>query len=34
LQRALIEAIARLHGAAVVPHADGLALHWPLRQLD
>ena len=34
LQRTLIEAIARLHGAVVVPHADGLSLHWPLRQLD
>jgi His Kinase A (phospho-acceptor) domain len=34
LQRALIEALARLHGAVVVPHADGLSLHWPLRQLD
>jgi hypothetical protein len=33
LQRALIEAIARLQGAAVVPHADGLSLRWPLHQL-
>jgi hypothetical protein len=29
LQMALIEAIARLHGAAVVRHADGVSLHWP-----
>ena len=34
LQRALIEAIARLQGAAVVPNADGLSLRWPLHQLD
>jgi hypothetical protein len=32
LQMALIEAIARLHAAAaVVHHADGLSLHWPLE---
>jgi His Kinase A (phospho-acceptor) domain len=34
LQRALIETIARLQGAAVVPNADGLSLHWPLQRLD
>ena len=34
LQRALIEAIARLQGAEVVPNANGLSLHWPLQQLD
>jgi light-regulated signal transduction histidine kinase (bacteriophytochrome) len=33
LQRALIEAIARLQGAAVVPNADGLSLRWSLHQL-
>ena len=29
LQIALIQALARLQGAAVVPNADGLSLHWP-----
>ena len=31
LQMALIDAIARLHAVAVVPHADGVSLHWPLE---
>jgi hypothetical protein len=34
LQRALIEGIARLQGAAVVPYPDGLSLRWPLQRLD
>jgi hypothetical protein len=34
LQRALIEAIARLQGAEVVSNADGLSVHWPLQQGD
>jgi phospho-acceptor domain-containing protein len=34
LQRALIERIAQLQGAAVVSNADGLSLHWPMGQLD
>jgi hypothetical protein len=34
LQRALIARIARLQGAAVVPHVDGLSLHWPLQRLE
>jgi hypothetical protein len=29
LQIALIQALARLQGAAALPHADGLSLHWP-----
>jgi hypothetical protein len=29
LQMALIQALARLQGAAVVPNADGLSLDWP-----
>jgi hypothetical protein len=33
LQGALIEAIAQLQGAAVVPHADGLSLRWPVHRL-
>jgi hypothetical protein len=34
LQRALIEGIARLQGAAVVTYPDGLSLCWPLQRLD
>ena len=34
LQRALIEGIARLQGAAVVSYPDGLSLCWPLQRLD
>jgi hypothetical protein len=34
LQRALIEGIARLQGAAVVSYPDGLSLRWPLQRLD
>jgi hypothetical protein len=26
---ALIQALARLQGAAAMPNADGLSLHWP-----
>ncbi len=33
LQRALIEAIAQLQGAAVVPVADGVSLRWPVHRL-
>lgn len=31
LQMALVEAIARLQGAAVALNSDGLTLHWPLE---
>lgn len=31
---ALIEDIARLQGANVTPHSDGLILYWPVDRLD
>ena len=34
LHMALIEAIARLQGAAVARNSDGLSLHWALERLD
>jgi hypothetical protein len=33
LRMALIENIARLHGAEVASGPDGLTLHWPTEQL-
>lgn len=33
LRLALIEDIARLQGANVTPHSDGLILYWPVEQL-
>jgi hypothetical protein len=34
LRLALIADIARLQGANVIPHSDGLILYWPADQLD
>jgi hypothetical protein len=34
LRLALIQGIARLQGAAVAPHADGLTLHWPVDRRE
>jgi hypothetical protein len=31
LQMALIQALARVQGAAMVPNADGVSLHWPQK---